>query len=107
MAQVAQKYADTIVVTNDNPRTEAPESIIEDVLAGLTDKMKAHVIVDRKKAVQNTLKNAQSNDVVLLAGKGHEDYIILGQNKINYNERQIVQNFFDKFEEPSLSGERI
>jgi UDP-N-acetylmuramoyl-L-alanyl-D-glutamate--2,6-diaminopimelate ligase len=107
MAQVAQQYADKMIVTNDNPRTESPENIIEDVLAGLTDKMKANVIVDRKKAVQHTLENAQSNDVVLLAGKGHENYIILGQNKIDYNERQIVKNFFDKFEEQSLSGERI
>lgn len=94
MAKVAQKYADYLVVTNDNPRTEKPMDIIDDVLAGLNEKSQVSVIVDRKQAVLETLAKAQANDVVLLAGKGHEDYIILGREKIDYNERQVVQNFY-------------
>jgi len=107
MAQAAQKQADFLVVTNDNPRTEAPMSIIEDVLAGLNEQCSVTVIVNRKQAVLETLAKAQANDLVLLAGKGHEDYIILGQNKIDYNERQVVKNFFENIEKPLLTGEPL
>jgi UDP-N-acetylmuramoyl-L-alanyl-D-glutamate--2,6-diaminopimelate ligase len=94
MAQAAEKYADYLVITNDNPRTETPMSIIDDILVGLTPQVKHKVIVDRKQAVLATLTEAKTDDVVLLAGKGHEDYIILGKDKIDYNERQIVIDFF-------------
>lgn len=94
MAQVAEKFADCLVITNDNPRSEAPMSIIDDILAGLTAQAQYKVIVDREQAVLATLRQAGSDDVVLLAGKGHEDYIILGKEKIDYNERQIVMDFF-------------
>jgi len=94
MAQVAEKHADYLVITNDNPRSEAPMSIINDILAGLTPQVKHDVIVDRKQAVLATLSKANSDDVVLLAGKGHEDYIILGKDKVDYNERQVVMDFF-------------
>jgi len=107
MAQAAQKYADRLVITNDNPRTEAPMSIIEDILAGLNDGCNSTVIVNRKQAVLETLAKAQANDVVLLAGKGHEDYIILGQSKIDYNERQVVKEFFDNLAMPLQTGEQL
>ena len=106
MAQAAQKYADRLVVTNDNPRTETPMSIIEDILAGLNKNCQASVIVNRKQAVLATLAKAQANDVVLLAGKGHEDYLILGQEKVAYNERQVVKEFFDDLKTQSLAGEQ-
>lgn len=95
MAKAAEKYADYLVVTNDNPRTEVPMSIIDDILAGLTPQAKFNVIVDREQAVLTTLAKASCDDVVLLAGKGHEDYIILGKEKIDYNERQVVMDFFN------------
>ena len=95
MAQAAEKHADCLVVTSDNPRTEAPMGIINDVVAGLSDKAELTVIENRKQAVLATLVKAQANDVVLLAGKGHEDYIILGKEKIDYNERQVVMDFFN------------
>lgn len=94
MAQVAEKHADYLVITNDNPRTEVPMSIIDDILKGLTPQAQHKVIVDREQAVLATLKKATGDDVVLLAGKGHEDYIMLGKEKIDYNERQIVMEFF-------------
>jgi UDP-N-acetylmuramoyl-L-alanyl-D-glutamate--2,6-diaminopimelate ligase len=94
MAQAAEKYADYLVITNDNPRTETPMSIIDDILVGLTPQAKYKVIVDRKQAVLATLIEANTDDVVLFAGKGHEDYIILGKDKIDYNERQVVIDFF-------------
>lgn len=107
MAQAAEKYADYIVVTTDNPRTEAPMSIIEDILMGLNEQSQARVIVHRKQAVLETLAKAQANDVVLLAGKGHEDYIMLGNEKIAYNERQVVKRFFDEFEKRSAAGKKV
>lgn len=94
MAQAAEKHADYLVITNDNPRSEAPMDIINDILAGLTQQAQYEVIVDREQAVLATLSKAKSDDVVLLAGKGHEEYIIINEEKIDYNERQIVMNFF-------------
>ena len=94
MAQAAEKYADHLVITNDNPRTETPMNIINDILAGLTPQAQYEVIVDREQAVLATLNKANSDDVVLLAGKGHEEYIIINKEKIDYNERQIVMSFF-------------
>lgn len=107
MAQAAEKHADYLIVTNDNPRTEKPMDIINDVLSGLQKECRVQVIVDRKQAVLETLTKARSGDVVLFAGKGHEDYIILGHNKIDYNERAIVKNFFEKntLIESVLAGE--
>ncbi len=106
MAQAAEKYADCLVVTSDNPRTEAPMSIIDDVVAGLANKAEITVIENRKQAVLATLAKAQSADVVLLAGKGHEDYIIIGQEKIAYNERQVVMDFFNRIDANTPAGEQ-
>jgi UDP-N-acetylmuramoyl-L-alanyl-D-glutamate--2,6-diaminopimelate ligase len=107
MAQAAQKYADQLIVTNDNPRTETPMSIINDVLSGLNESCNVNVIVDREEAVLSTLAKAQANDVVLLAGKGHEDYIILGNDKIEYNERQVTHNYFKHLDENALVGAKV
>lgn len=107
MAQAAQKYADYLVITNDNPRTEMPMAIIEDMLAGLNEEVKVNVTLDRKKAVLETLAKAKGNDVVLLAGKGHEDYIILGRDKIDYNERQVVQGFYTNAQKSTVVGEQL
>ena len=103
MAQAAEKYADYLVITNDNPRTETPISIIDDILLGLTSQAQYKVIVDREQAVLATLSKANHDDVVLLAGKGHEDYIILGKDKIDYNERQIVMDYFKEAHANSTS----
>lgn len=103
MAKAAEKFADYLVITNDNPRSEAPMSIIDDILAGLTPQAQYKVIVDREQAVLETLNQANSDDVVLFAGKGHENYIILGKEKIDYNERQIVMDFFKRVNANSAS----
>jgi UDP-N-acetylmuramoyl-L-alanyl-D-glutamate--2,6-diaminopimelate ligase len=108
MAQAAEEYADCLVITNDNPRTEAPMSIITDMLSGLSPSTETKIIEDREQAVLTTLAKAKPDDVVLLAGKGHEDYIILGTEKIDYNERQVVKDFFNKLDskqtDSSLGG---
>jgi len=96
MAQAAENFADKLVITNDNPRSENPEAIAEDVLAGCKHPEKVTTILDREQAVLATLTKAHADDIVLLAGKGHEDYIILGNKKVAYNEREIVKEFFLK-----------
>ncbi len=92
MAQAAAKYADRLIVTSDNPRNEIPEEIIKDILKGLenTD-IPYDVVVDRKKAIFHSLQIAEKGDIIVLAGKGHEDYQILaGMKHIHFDEREIV-----------------
>ena len=92
MAQAAARYADKLIITSDNPRDEIPENIIDDILKGLEGSdIPFDVVVDRQKAIYHGLKICQEGDVLLLAGKGHEDYQILSGNKhIHFDEREIV-----------------
>lgn len=91
MADIAAKYADFVVVTSDNPRTEDPDSIVKDVCVGLKGhKTPREVIVNRTEAIRFALGEAKKDDIVLLAGKGHETYQIIGTVKNHYDEREIV-----------------
>ena len=91
MAQAAAKYADKLIVTSDNPRTEDPEAIIKDILTGLTDtEVPYDVVTDRRKAIYHALKIAEKGDIIVLAGKGHEDYQIIGEKKTHFDEREVV-----------------
>lgn len=92
MAAAAAKYADRLVVTSDNPRNEEPEAIIKDILAGLSDSSVPYdVVTDRREAIYYALKIAEKGDIIVLAGKGHEDYQILaGMEHIHFDEREIV-----------------
>ncbi|NJO96952.1 MAG: UDP-N-acetylmuramoyl-L-alanyl-D-glutamate--2,6-diaminopimelate ligase [Pleurocapsa sp. CRU_1_2] len=88
MGKIAAQLADLAVVTSDNPRTENPEQILKDVVAGIPDHVKPLVIGDRSTAIATAIKNAQPGDGVLIAGKGHEDYQILGTEKIHFDDRE-------------------
>jgi UDP-N-acetylmuramoyl-L-alanyl-D-glutamate--2,6-diaminopimelate ligase len=88
MGKIAAQLADLAVVTSDNPRTENPEQILKDVVAGIPDTVKPLVIGDRAMAIATAIKNAQPGDGVLIAGKGHEDYQILGTEKIHFDDRE-------------------
>ena len=92
MAAAAAKYADKLIVTSDNPRNEDPDAIISDILAGLSESSVPYdVITDRREAIYHSLKTAQKGDVIVLAGKGHEDYQILAGNvHIHFDEREVV-----------------
>ena len=92
MAIAAANYADRLIVTSDNPRNEDPELIIKDILAGLTDTSVPYdVVTDRREAIYHALKIAEKGDIIVLAGKGHEDYQILaGMEKIHFDEREVV-----------------
>ena len=92
MAQAAAKYADKLIVTSDNPRNEEPEAIIKDILAGLEgQQVNYDVVIDRREAIYHALKIAEKGDIIVLAGKGHEDYQILaGMEHIHFDEREVV-----------------
>ena len=87
-------HSDLAIVTSDNPRFENPIKIIDDIIEGIKQtKVEYRVIVDRKEAIEFALRNAMPKDIVLLAGKGHETYTIIGENTYPFDERQIVLNY--------------
>jgi UDP-N-acetylmuramoyl-L-alanyl-D-glutamate--2,6-diaminopimelate ligase len=94
MGEVAELQSDHVIVTNDNPRTENAEKIAEDILEGCQQPKNITVLLERQQAVISALKKAKKEDVVLLAGKGHEDYIIMGDQHIPYNERELVHSIY-------------
>jgi UDP-N-acetylmuramoyl-L-alanyl-D-glutamate--2,6-diaminopimelate ligase len=87
MAQVVEKYADVVVVTSDNPRTEEPQTIIDGIMSGLKGGRLTHMEVDRAKAIEWAIRESNMGDVVLIAGKGHEDYQIIGTEKRDFDDR--------------------
>ncbi len=87
MGAIAEEFADVPVVTDDNPRTEEPRAIINDILAGMLDAGRARVVEGRAEAVTSAIMQAKESDVVLLAGKGHEDYQIVGTRRLDYSDR--------------------
>lgn len=93
MAQAAEAFSDLVIVTSDNPRTEKPESIIDEITKGFTSAANVTTIVDRKEAIQYALGYAGSGDIILLAGKGHEDYQIIGKEKIHFDDKEIVEEW--------------
>lgn len=96
MGAIAQKLSDVCIVTSDNPRTEDPQLIIEDILKGL-DKNKENyrVVVDRREAIKEAIEMAQKDDIVIIAGKGHENYQILGKVKHHFDDKEIAQEFLN------------
>lgn len=100
MAKAAADNADFVIVTSDNPRNEDPEAIIKDVLEGIKDTKTPYVtIADRREAIHWAVKNAQPKDVIVLCGKGHEDYQILaGGVKIHFDEREVVMEALSELE---------
>ena len=93
MGAVVGELADVAVVTSDNPRTEDPDAIVRDILPGVRDKQaEVHVEVDRTKAIALAMRLAEPGDIIILAGKGHETYQIVGTTKNHYDEREIVRD---------------
>lgn len=90
MAQVAESLADVVIVTSDNPRTEDPQAIIDDIMQGVTNKKGQEPLVeaDRARAIRLAIAQAQADDIVLLAGKGHEDYQIIGTEKRHFSDAE-------------------
>jgi UDP-N-acetylmuramoyl-L-alanyl-D-glutamate--2,6-diaminopimelate ligase len=92
MGEIAARLADLVIVTSDNPRTEDPEAIIADIAEGLpADRSRIVTLPDRRAAIRRSLEMARPGDLILLAGKGHETYQVLGRDKVPFDERVIVK----------------
>ncbi len=96
MGQIAEKLADKCFVTSDNPRTEEPQTIINQILAGMNKPDEVWSHVDRALAIDQAIWAASDEDVILIAGKGHEDYQILGTTKIHFDDREICREVLKK-----------
>lgn len=104
MGGIAAANSDFVVVTSDNPRTEEPAAIINDILVGMVDtKTPYKVIENRREAIYWALDNSIPGDVLILAGKGHETYQIFGKEKRHFDEREVVAEYFAKEREPSAA----
>ena len=92
MARVACKYADDVIITSDNPRTENPQAIIDEIRAGVPSEklQQASCIIDRQEAIETAIERTRDGDIVLIAGKGHEDYQIIGTSKRPFDDRKIA-----------------
>ena len=94
MGEIASELADFIIVTSDNPRYEDKNKIIKDIIKGI--KNNSYIMIsDRKEAIRYAIKNHQPNDLILLCGKGHEDYQIIGGKKIHMDEREIIEEILN------------
>ena len=97
MGGIAAENADFVIVTSDNPRTEDPEEIISEIVSGIKGRKNQYkVICDRPDAIRWAIDNHMPNDVILLAGKGHEDYQVVGHEKHHMDEREIVAEHIEK-----------
>ena len=105
MGEIAARLSDVVVITSDNPRTETPETILSEIEAGIGQTKLNKVIeetelqnnsgywveADRRKAIRVALAVAAPGDAVLIAGKGHEDYQILGETRIHFDDREVAR----------------
>ncbi len=98
MGHIAEELADLLVVTSDNPRTEDPQQIITDILAGIERFQPERMTVDpdRKAAIHRAIDMARPEDIIVVAGKGHEDYQILADRTIHFDDREVVQAYIQE-----------
>ncbi|TYB33983.1 MAG: UDP-N-acetylmuramoyl-L-alanyl-D-glutamate--2,6-diaminopimelate ligase [Flexistipes sinusarabici] len=96
MAKAAEAYSDKIIVTSDNPRTEDPAAIIRDIEAGFAGSTSYDVIPDRREAIIHAYEISEEEDIILVAGKGHEDYQILKDRTIHFDDRQEIKKLLEE-----------
>lgn len=96
MGEIATENADVVIITSDNPRSEDPMKIIDDILLGTVGKNNYTVIPNRKRAIEYALATAKRGDIVLFAGKGHENYEINASGRAPFDEREIIRGYFEK-----------
>ena len=95
MGEAAARYSDVCIVTSDNPRTEDPETIIDEIMPGIP-KEKQHRITDREEAIRAALKLARPGDCILIAGKGHENYQIFANETITFSDSAVVAKYYEE-----------
>jgi UDP-N-acetylmuramoyl-L-alanyl-D-glutamate--2,6-diaminopimelate ligase len=96
MGEAAERIADVVVITNDNPRSESADAIVADILQGLQQRERAIVKTDRAEAIRHAMTQAQAMDIVLVAGKGHEDYQIINSERLHFSDRECVRDIMDE-----------
>ncbi|NVD07409.1 UDP-N-acetylmuramoyl-L-alanyl-D-glutamate--2,6-diaminopimelate ligase [Vibrio sp. JPW-9-11-11] len=96
MAKIAEQLADYQVLTDDNPRSESPQTIVDDMLAGMQHPKRAVVEHDRFAALEHALRHSGDQDIILLAGKGHEDYQVVGDQTIHYSDRESAVKLLEQ-----------
>ncbi len=97
MGRIAAEMADFTVITSDNPRNEDPIDIIGDIISGIGDRGQFTVIEKREEAIEYVIKNARAGDIILLAGKGHEEYYIDREGRHDFSERELVARFISRY----------
>ncbi|TLE01817.1 UDP-N-acetylmuramoyl-L-alanyl-D-glutamate--2,6-diaminopimelate ligase [Helicobacter japonicus] len=102
MGECAQKFADKIYITSDNPRTESPQSIINDILSGMDTNGNICIESNREKAIYKALDELKNDEVLLILGKGDEDYQIIGTQKIHFDDREVVRAYFANRQDKKL-----
>lgn len=93
MGEIAEKYSDIVIITSDNPRDEDPLQIIEDIKSGMKMEKETYTIVDRERAIKKAIDLAEDNDVILIAGKGHETYQIIGDRIIPFDDIEVARKY--------------
>ena len=98
MAAIAEQLADVLIITSDNPRKEDPEQILLDIQAGLLQPSITNwqKVVDRKQAIATAIKLAKPQDIILIAGKGHETYQILKDKTIHFDDREVAREILEE-----------
>lgn len=96
MGEIAQKYSDLAIITSDNPRYEEPEDIIADILQGIDRKKKNYMVIeDRKEAIKEAILESKEKDIILIAGKGHENYQIIKDDILDFDDKQVAKEIID------------
>ena len=93
MARIAEQLADNVIVTDDNPRTEDPDVIFADIMKGFKKPKNVTSMHIRQYAIEQAIAQAESKDVIVIAGKGHEDYQILGTKKYHFSDQEWARKF--------------
>jgi UDP-N-acetylmuramoyl-L-alanyl-D-glutamate--2,6-diaminopimelate ligase len=92
MGGIAERLADRVIVTDDNPRSESGDFIVAEILAGMGQPDRAQVVRDRARAIALSIREAAPGDLILIAGKGHETYQLVGDQLLHFSDREQVEN---------------
>ncbi|HXH94834.1 MAG TPA: cyanophycin synthetase, partial [Thermoanaerobaculia bacterium] len=96
MGAIAARLADRVVLTSDNPRSEKPEAILDGIEAGMKGASNYERVTDRREAIARTIAGASDNDVIVIAGKGHESYQVIGDQVIHFDDREEAERALQK-----------
>jgi UDP-N-acetylmuramoyl-L-alanyl-D-glutamate--2,6-diaminopimelate ligase len=106
MGRAAAERSDLVILTSDNPRSEDPNAIIREIEEGVQAvpefrRARYEVVADRRKAIETAIREAKPRDMVLIAGKGHEDYQIVGSTRLHFDDREVAREAIERFRRPA------